>query len=93
METKKQLKKCPHCNKGVLRNRAKRPLILKATLFWLPIKRYECSYCYKKSYIYGSVFEHIDKADDNNFDDEVPKKMGTEILKEVKAKLNGEAKN
>lgn len=57
METKKQLKKCPHCNKGVLRNRAKRPLLVKATLFWLPIKRYECSFCYKKTYVYGSVFE------------------------------------
>ncbi|WP_214653089.1 hypothetical protein [Mucilaginibacter segetis] len=39
---------------------------MKATLFWLPIKRYECNSCYKKTYIYGSVWEDVVVTDANN---------------------------
>jgi hypothetical protein len=60
METR-QKKACPHCSKGKLTNRARRPILVKATLFWLPIKRYSCNLCEKKSYVYGSVWETTDK--------------------------------
>lgn len=56
MET--PLKKiCPHCKKGRLAYRAKRPPLMKTFLFWLPIKRYSCGLCSKKTYVYGSAWE------------------------------------
>jgi len=44
-------RKCKKCNLGILENRVKRPILVKVVLFWLPIKRYKCYYCNKKSYI------------------------------------------
>ena len=66
MQTKQQRKRCPHCNNGLLAKRAKRPLLVKATLFWLPIKRYECNSCYKKTYILGDVYENVSKQRTEN---------------------------
>ncbi|MBB3969019.1 transcription elongation factor Elf1 [Mucilaginibacter phyllosphaerae] len=63
METK-QKKTCPHCGRGKLANRARRPALMKATLFWLPIKRYSCNVCNKKSYVFGSVWEDEKKNSD-----------------------------
>lgn len=87
METKKLNKKCPNCNRGVLKNRAKRPAFIKATLFWLPIRRYECNYCYKKSYVFGSVFEN--ESSENKGDDSQLLMTGSDILNQVKSKLQG----
>lgn len=47
-------KKCRKCGKGRLDTRAKRGVLVKTFLFWLPIKRYRCDSCYKKSYVIGS---------------------------------------
>jgi hypothetical protein len=47
-------KKCKKCFRGKLETRAKRALIVKVTLFWLPVKRYRCDNCHKKTYILGS---------------------------------------
>lgn len=48
-------KKCRRCGVGRLDSRAKRGVLVKAFLFWLPIKRYRCDNCYKKSYVLGSA--------------------------------------
>jgi len=45
---------CRKCKKGKLDTRAKRSAFVKITLFWLPIKRYRCDYCNKKSYVLTS---------------------------------------
>ncbi|WP_460680648.1 hypothetical protein [Mucilaginibacter koreensis] len=50
-------KKCPKCNKGVLDERTRRGAFVRTFLFWLPIKRYRCSVCYQKSYVWGSVYK------------------------------------
>ncbi len=47
-------KKCPKCSTGMLKTRAKRPFLVKYALFFLPIKRYRCTNCHKKSYVFGS---------------------------------------
>ncbi|WP_143822117.1 hypothetical protein [Mucilaginibacter pedocola] len=54
METKETKPKCPKCQTGHLTRRAKRPLWMKTLLFWLPIKRYECGSCYRRSYVFGT---------------------------------------
>lgn len=48
-------KKCRRCGVGRLDTRAKRGVLVKTFLFWLPIKRYRCDSCYKKSYVFGSA--------------------------------------
>jgi len=48
-------KKCRKCKRGKLDTRAKRGVFVKTFLFWLPIKRYRCDTCYKKSYVFGSA--------------------------------------
>jgi len=48
-------KKCRRCGVGKLDTRAKRGILVKTFLFWLPIKRYRCDNCYKKSYVLGSA--------------------------------------
>jgi transposase-like protein len=47
-------RKCPKCKTGHLEERVRRPVIVKTLLFWLPIKRYRCFDCDRKSYILGS---------------------------------------
>jgi len=49
-------KKCPKCKKGTLDSRKSRGFLVKTLLFWLPIKRYKCGMCGKKTYIYGSAW-------------------------------------
>jgi len=56
-------KPCKKCEKGVLDTRTPRPVLMKMTLFWLPIKRYRCSICDKKSYVFGSSWQHIKQQD------------------------------
>lgn len=56
MNTIKERKKCPKCERGELDTRTSRGFIVKTFLFWLPIKRYRCNECWRKSYIYGSVW-------------------------------------
>jgi len=51
--------KCPKCSIGVLKIRAKRPFLVKYALFFLPIKRYRCSSCYKKSYVFGTYARKV----------------------------------
>lgn len=46
--------KCPKCDNGLLKSRAKRGFVIKYLLFWLPFKRYKCSICDKKTYKFGS---------------------------------------
>lgn len=55
MNTIKERKKCPKCERGELDTRVHRSWFVKRVLFWLPIKRYRCSLCWNKSYIYGST--------------------------------------
>lgn len=52
--TNNAVKKCPKCDGGILNSRAKRPFMVKYVLFFLPIKRYKCSNCHKRSYVFGS---------------------------------------
>lgn len=47
-------KKCPKCETGLLKARVKRPFMVKYLLFWLPLKRYQCNTCHKKTYKFGS---------------------------------------
>ncbi len=42
---------CPKCGKATLDTRVPRPVMVKLLLFWLPIRRYECSFCFKRSYL------------------------------------------
>jgi hypothetical protein len=54
-------KTCKKCNRGKLDVRAKRSALVKVALFWLPLKRYQCNYCYKKSYVLGSSLVSLKK--------------------------------
>jgi hypothetical protein len=47
-------KKCRKCGVGRLDTRTKRGFLVKVLLFWLPIKRYRCDTCFKKSYVLKS---------------------------------------
>lgn len=55
-------KKCNKCNKGDLDTRAKRGVFVKMFLFWLPIKRYKCNYCNKKTYLLGSSLQQFHES-------------------------------
>ena len=58
METTMMVRqKCKKCHRGVLDSRVKRPLLIKVTVFWLPIKRYKCNCCDKKTYLFGSSLQ------------------------------------
>lgn len=46
---------CPKCKKSTLDERTKRGFLVKATLFWLPIKRYRCYGCSAKTYVYDNT--------------------------------------
>ena len=55
METTMMVRQqCKKCHRGVLDSRVKRALLVKLALFWLPIKRYKCNICDKKTYLFGS---------------------------------------
>lgn len=58
METLSSIKKCKKCDTGILEDRVKRPLLIKTLLFWLPVKRYKCDYCNKKSYLLDRSASH-----------------------------------
>jgi hypothetical protein len=45
---------CKKCHRGVLEIRVKRAFLVRVILFWLPIKRYKCNFCNKKTYLFGS---------------------------------------
>ena len=55
-------KHCPKCKVGHLDERVHRSLPVRLFLFWLPIRRYICYRCGKKSYVLyrGGVNEHRD---------------------------------
>ncbi len=50
---KKDARICPKCKKGHLDERVPRGTLVKTLLFWLPVRRYRCYNCYKKTYILG----------------------------------------
>jgi hypothetical protein len=56
-------KRCRKCNGGKLDSRVKRGVLVKTFLFWLPIKRYRCDFCKKKSYVFGSALSSINQSD------------------------------
>jgi hypothetical protein len=43
---------CKHC-KQAFDDRVKRAAWVKTFLFWLPVKRYVCYKCNKKTYVFG----------------------------------------
>ncbi|RVT99835.1 hypothetical protein EOD41_15455 [Mucilaginibacter limnophilus] len=43
---------CPSC-KGNMLSRIPRGFIVKTFLFWLPIKKYMCYKCQRKTYLWG----------------------------------------
>lgn len=47
-----QLRKCIKCSKGELDSRMHRPVLFKFFLGWLPLKRYQCSKCKRRVYIW-----------------------------------------
>jgi len=51
MEPLKTRRLCPKCKRGDLDYRTPRAAWVKALFFWLPIVRYRCSSCNKKTYI------------------------------------------
>ena len=55
-------KKCPKCKKGRLHARVPRGFLVKTLLFWLPIKRYRCESCDKKSYVFESSTTPAEKV-------------------------------
>jgi len=57
METKR---KCPKCKTGYLEYRTKRGFFIKLLLFWLPIKRYRCNICWKKSHVFESPVKQLE---------------------------------
>jgi len=50
---------CKKCSQGVLDSRARRPALVKLLFFWLPIRRYKCNYCDRKTYVYGSIWHNV----------------------------------
>ncbi len=63
METTITKKKCSKCFRGTLDYRTPRGFWVKTLLFWLPIRRYRCGYCDKKTYLYGS--SNVESSNDN----------------------------
>jgi hypothetical protein len=63
MEIIKERRKCTKCDTGILDTRVSRGFLIKMFLFWLPLKRYRCNVCWKKSYIMGDPW--VEKQ--NNF--------------------------
>lgn len=53
-EAPKIRRKCPKCQSGTLTSRARRHFLVKTFFFWLPIKRYQCNVCDKKTYKFGN---------------------------------------
>lgn len=65
MEAVSDKRKCPKCGKGFLEFRTPRAWWVKLTLFWLPLKRYKCGHCNKKTYVYGSAKNYNNSSDGN----------------------------
>ena len=58
METTMMVRQqCKKCHRGFLDSRVRRALLVKVALFWLPIKRYRCNFCDKKTYLFGSSLQ------------------------------------
>jgi len=57
VETKR---KCPKCKTGYLKYRTKRGFFVKLLLFWLPVKRYRCNICWKKSHVFESPVKQLE---------------------------------
>lgn len=47
-----KIRYCPRCKTGVLYERVPRPWWVKTFLFFLPLKRFKCYRCNRKSYIW-----------------------------------------
>ncbi|SJZ98606.1 hypothetical protein SAMN04488132_107140 [Sediminibacterium ginsengisoli] len=47
-----QSRQCRKCKKGTLDTRVERAMVIKKLFFWLPIKRYRCSHCYRRTYLF-----------------------------------------
>jgi hypothetical protein len=43
---------CPKCKLGILEDRVPRSYFVKKVLWFLPLKRYICYRCFRKSYIW-----------------------------------------
>lgn len=54
MEPVNAKRRCPKCKKGTLDYRTPRGFLVRSLLFWLPIKRYRCGNCNRKTYVYCS---------------------------------------
>lgn len=50
----KPLHRCPRCDAAWLHDRVPRPWWVKTFLFFLPLKRYTCYRCKKKTYVWES---------------------------------------
>ncbi len=46
--------KCLKCKNGAAMFRIRRGFVFKVLLAWLPVKRYRCTRCAKKTYILGT---------------------------------------
>jgi len=47
-------KQCPKCRKGLLDERVPRAKLVKRFLGFLPLKRYLCRKCMRKTYVMGT---------------------------------------
>lgn len=59
MEAVNVVRKCPKCKKGTLDYRTPRGFLVKAFLFWLPIRRYRCSKCAKRYYMLDTAGKRL----------------------------------
>ncbi len=48
----KRVHRCPRCKGGILEDRVPRGFIVKYLLGVLPLRRYICYKCFKKSYVW-----------------------------------------
>jgi hypothetical protein len=68
MEQASAKRLCPKCKKGFLDYRTPRAFWVKTLLFWLPIRRYKCSYCDKKTYVYGDLAKTTTEVNTNKLE-------------------------
>lgn len=52
MQPETKNRPCPKCSNGVLMYRVRRAGWVKRLLGFLPLKRYSCSHCRKRSYVF-----------------------------------------
>ncbi|WP_344977809.1 hypothetical protein [Compostibacter hankyongensis] len=53
-DSTKVYRRCKRCRTGKLDERVPRGWLVKFLLGWLPIRRYRCSHCQRRSYILSS---------------------------------------